>query len=138
MVVEALSVPEVPVIVTVLLPAVAELLAVKVIPLLPVAGLVLKVAVTPLGRPESARVTEPENGLTSAIEMVSVPLAPWAIDSAAAEGASEKLPVPPPDDEPFTEQANPSSENAAGRAFVAPTFAVKPMSTRAPVARAPL
>jgi hypothetical protein len=52
------------------------LLAVKVTMLLDVAGLVPKTAVTPVGRPEAARVTLPVNGLTSVIVMLSVPLAP--------------------------------------------------------------
>ena len=51
-------------------------------------------AVTPVGRPEAARVTLPVNGLTSVTVMVSVPLAPWATDRVAAEGLSVKLPVP--------------------------------------------
>jgi hypothetical protein len=77
----------------VLVPAVAALLAAKVTMLEPVVGLVPKLAVTPLGSPEAARVTAPLNGLTSVTEMVSVALALLAIDSVEAEGASEKLPV---------------------------------------------
>jgi len=70
----AVSVPELPVMVTVDVPAVAEALAVRVSRLLPVVGLVPKVAVTPLGKPEAARVTLPVNGVTSATVMVSVTL----------------------------------------------------------------
>ena len=76
MVVVAVSVPEVPVMVTVAAPVVAELLAVRVSTLVLVVGLVANAAVTPLGRPEAARVTEPVNGLTSVTVIVSVPPAP--------------------------------------------------------------
>ena len=76
MVVDAPNEPEVPVMVTVLVPAAAVLLAASVNALLPVAGLVPKEAVTPLGRPDAARVTEPLNGLTSDTVTVSVPEAP--------------------------------------------------------------
>jgi hypothetical protein len=93
MVVLALNEPDVPEMVMVLVPAVAALLAAKVTMLEPVVGLVPKLAVTPLGSPEAARVTAPLNGLTSVTEMVSVALALLAIDSVEAEGASEKLPV---------------------------------------------
>jgi hypothetical protein len=54
--------PEVPVMVTVFVPSGAELLAVRVSTLLPVAvGFGEKVAVTPLGRPAAARLTLPAN-----------------------------------------------------------------------------
>jgi hypothetical protein len=76
MVVVAVSVPEVPVMVTVELPNVAVLLAVNVSTLVLVVGLVANAAVTPVGRPEAARVTLPANGLTSVTVMVSVALAP--------------------------------------------------------------
>lgn len=60
----ALWEPEVPVIVTVYCPRLAVLLAVSVSKLLPeelgtAVGLGLKDAVTPLGRPETARLTLP-------------------------------------------------------------------------------
>jgi hypothetical protein len=93
MAVVAVRVPEVPVIVTVAPPVVAELLAVSVSTLVEVVGLVANAAVTPLGRPEAARVTEPVNGLTSVTVIVSVPLAPWLTDNEAAEGFSVKLPA---------------------------------------------
>ena len=54
------------------------------------------VAVTPVGSPVAARVTLPANGLTSVTVIVSVPLAPWAIDRVDAEGASLKLPCDTP------------------------------------------
>jgi hypothetical protein len=93
MLVVAVSEPEVPVIVTVAAPTVAVLLAVSVSTLVEVVGLVANAAVTPEGKPDAARVTEPVNGLTSVTVMVFVPLAPCAIDCVVAEGLSVKLPV---------------------------------------------
>jgi hypothetical protein len=58
-VVEEVSEPDVPVIVTVLLPMLAPLLAVKVRIVLVATGLGKKNAVTPLGRPVTARFTSP-------------------------------------------------------------------------------
>jgi len=66
--------PEVPVTVTVDVPAAAVLLAVKVTTLVPVAGFVPNAAVTPLGRPEAASVTLPVNPFTSVTVIVSVAL----------------------------------------------------------------
>ncbi len=82
--------PEVPLIVTVDVPTVAELLAVSVSTLDPVVGFVPKDAVTPLGRPNSARVTLPLNPPTRATVMVSVALLPWTTDRLDAEGESVK------------------------------------------------
>lgn len=56
-----MSVPEVPVIVTVKVPVVAVLLAASVTTLVEVVGLVPNVAVTPEGRPEADKVTLPVN-----------------------------------------------------------------------------
>jgi hypothetical protein len=140
-VVVALNEPDVPVMVIVLVAVAAVPPAVKVNTLLPVAGLVPKEPVTPVGKPDAARVTELENGLTSVTVMVSVPLAPWEMDSPEAEGFSEKLPdPPPPDPEPLTEQAVPLSEKAVGTAFVLPfQVPLNPMPVRlAPAARLPL
>ena len=53
--------PEVPVMVRVLHDALAELLAVSVRTLLPEVGFVPHTAVTPLGRPDTARFTLPLN-----------------------------------------------------------------------------
>ena len=55
----AVCVPDVPVIVSVYWPMAAVLLALTVIVLLPVVGLGLKMSVTPLGRPETDRLTLP-------------------------------------------------------------------------------
>ena len=60
-VVDAVRLPEVPVMVTVAAPVVAVLLAVSVSVLLPVVGLVPNTAVTPLGKPEAASITLPVN-----------------------------------------------------------------------------
>ena len=62
-VVLAVKLPEVPVIVRVEVPGLAELLAVRVSMLEPVVGLGLKDAVTPLGRPVTAKCTLPLNPL---------------------------------------------------------------------------
>jgi hypothetical protein len=60
-VVVTLELPDVPVTVTVDCPVVAELLAVSVSVLVPVVGFGTKDAVTPLGRPETERLTFPVN-----------------------------------------------------------------------------
>ena len=75
-VVLAVSEPEVPVMVTVEVPVVAELPAVKVTTLLPVVGLVPNAAVTPVGRPEAVSVTLPLKLFTSVTVMVSVAVEP--------------------------------------------------------------
>jgi hypothetical protein len=71
-VVVAVRLPEVPVMVTVAAPVAAVLLAVRVSTLLPVVGLVAKAALTPLGRPEAARVTLPAKPPMSCTVMVRV------------------------------------------------------------------
>jgi hypothetical protein len=76
MAVVALRVPEVPVIVIVDVPTATAQLDVSVSTLLPVVGLVANDAVIPLGKPDAARVTPPENPPTSVTVMVSVPLPP--------------------------------------------------------------
>jgi hypothetical protein len=66
--------------------------------------------------------------------MVSVALAPWAIDKVAAEGASLKLPVAAPP------QVTPLTANEAGIALVAPFHVpLNPMPVRVlPAATLPL
>jgi hypothetical protein len=76
MVVDAVRLPEVPVMVIVAAPVVAVLLAVNVIPLDPVVGLVAKLAVTPLGKPVAARVTLPANPVAGVTVIVSFTLLP--------------------------------------------------------------
>jgi hypothetical protein len=90
-VVVATMLPEVPVTVTVAEPVVAVALAVNVSTLVPVVGLGLNAAVTPLGRPDAARVTLPVNPFKSVTVMVLVPLLPWAIDKLLGESDSVKL-----------------------------------------------
>jgi len=94
-IVVAVNDPDVPVIVTgtdVTVTA-AKLLEVRVITLLPLVGFVENVAVTPVGKPDADSVTEPENGLTSVTNIVSVAPVPWTTDNVGALGASVKLPV---------------------------------------------
>jgi hypothetical protein len=96
-VVVATRLPEVPVIVTVAPPVVADALAVSVSVLVPVVGFGLNPAVTPLGRPDAARVTLPVNPLTSFTVMVLVPLAPpLVIVKLVVESESVKLGVEAP------------------------------------------
>ena len=75
-VVDAVRLPDVPSIMTVAVPVAAVPLAVSVSTLLPVVGLVPNAAVTPLGKPEAARVTLPVNPLTAVTAIVLVPLLP--------------------------------------------------------------
>lgn len=95
-VVVADKLPEVPVMVTVALPVVAVALAVSVSTLLPVVGFVPNDAVTPLGRPDAARVTLPLNPSTSVTVIVLVPLLPWVIVRLLGEADSVKLGDPDP------------------------------------------
>ena len=69
--------PEVPVIVTVDIPVVAVALAMSVKILVPVVGFVPNDAVTPLGRPDAAKVTLPVKPFWGATAIVLGPLAPW-------------------------------------------------------------
>lgn len=96
MVVVAIRLPEVPVMITVAFPVVAELLAVRVRTLVAVVGLVPNVAVTPLGRPEAASVTLPVNPFKSVTVMVLVPLLPCVIVRLLGESESVKLGVAAP------------------------------------------
>lgn len=68
--------PDVPVMVTVAVPSEAVALAVRVKVLVLVAGFGLKLAVTPVGKPDAARVTFPLNPLDGVMVMVLVPLVP--------------------------------------------------------------
>jgi hypothetical protein len=68
-VVDAVWLPEVPVMVTLYCPTAAELLAVSVSVLFPVMGFGEKDAVTPLGRPEAESVTLPVNPFDGVTEM---------------------------------------------------------------------
>ena len=92
----AVRLPEVPVIVTVAAPVVAVLLAVSVSTLVPVVGFVPNAAVTPLGRPDAARVTLPENPPTSVTLIVLVPLPPCVTVTLLGEADRVKLGVEDP------------------------------------------
>ena len=87
----AVRLPEVPIMVTVDVPTGAELLTTSVAALDDVVGLVPNDAVTPVGRPEAARVTVPLNPPTSATVIVLVPLLPGLIVRVVGAGASVKL-----------------------------------------------
>ena len=72
-VVIALWLPEAPIIVTVAAPFFAVALAVRVSVLVPLAGLGLNAAVTPLGKPDAVRVTVPLKPFDGVMVMVLVP-----------------------------------------------------------------
>jgi hypothetical protein len=129
MLVVAVSVPEVPVMVTGYVPAAAVALTVNVRMLVAVAGLVPNAALTPAGRPDAARVTLPVNGLTSVTVIVAVPLAPWAIERVLAEGLRVKLPVAAPP------QVVPLIAKETGTALVTPfQVPLNPIPERLPPA----
>ena len=88
-----MSVPDVPVMVTVEVPTVAVELAVKVTTLVDVVGFVPNVAVTPEGKPEADRVTLPVNPPEGVSVMVLVPLVPCFTVRLEGEAESEKLGV---------------------------------------------
>lgn len=75
-VVELPKLPDVPVMVTVDVPGAAVLLAVNVMVLVPVVLEGLKEAVTPVGRPEAAKLTLPANPFCGITVIVLVPLVP--------------------------------------------------------------
>jgi hypothetical protein len=91
-VVDATRLPDVPVIVTVAFPVVADALAVRVRVLVPLVGFGLNAAVTPLGRPEAVRVTLPANPPASWTVIVLVPPdPPWVMLRLLGESESVKL-----------------------------------------------
>lgn len=77
MLVVTLKEPDVPVTVNVAAPPVAVLLAVSVRTLVPEVGFVPQDAVTPLGSPDTARVTLPVNPYSGVTVTVEVPELPW-------------------------------------------------------------
>ena len=90
MVVVAVRLPEVPVMVTVAVPAVAELLAVSDRTLVVVVLVGLKDAVTPLGSPEAAKLTLPVKPPAGVTVMVLVPAAPPGVIDILL-GAAERV-----------------------------------------------
>ena len=89
-VVLAVVLPEVPVMVTVDVPALAVLLAVSVSTLEAADDVGLNEAVTPLGSPDAVNVTLPVNPPVSVTVMELVPLLPWITDRLDGEGARVK------------------------------------------------
>jgi hypothetical protein len=88
---EFAKLPEVPVMVTVTVTVDAVLLAVSVNVLVPTVLVGLKEAVTPLGKPEAAKLTlllKPFCGVTV---MVLVPLVPWVSAKLLGDAESTKL-----------------------------------------------
>lgn len=88
-----MSVPETPVIVTVLVPVVAWLLAANVNVLVPVAGFGLNLAVTPLPSPLADNVTLPLNPFDGVIVIVAVPWEDRVIVRVVGDADSEKSPT---------------------------------------------
>lgn len=86
-----LNVPDVPVIVTELVPVVAVELAVKVTTLLPVVGFVPKLAVTPEGRADVDRLTLPVNPPLGVTVIVELPLLPCVTLKLLGEADSVKF-----------------------------------------------
>ena len=91
MFVVAVKIPEVPVIVTVVVPAAALSLAVRVSVLVPVAGLGLNAAVTPLGKPKAERVTLPLKPFDGTTEIVLVTWPPCVTVTLLGLDVSVKL-----------------------------------------------
>jgi hypothetical protein len=81
--------PDLPVIVTVKVPRVAVLLAVKVSVLVLVGLMGLIAVVTPLGKPEAERLTLALNPFSGVTVMVLVPFAPCAMLRLPGEAESE-------------------------------------------------
>ena len=90
-VVALLSAPEEPVTVTVAVPEVAVLLALKVTELLPVVLDGLNTAVTPLGRPETPRATMPLKPFCPATLILLLPLPARGTVRALGEDKRLKL-----------------------------------------------
>jgi hypothetical protein len=86
-----IKLPEVPVMVTVTVTVDAVLLAVSVNMLALVVLVGLKEAVTPLGRPEAAKVTLPLKPFCGVTVMVLAPLAPWVSAKLLGDAESVKL-----------------------------------------------
>lgn len=89
--VKFVKLPDVPVTVTVAVPAVAVLLAVRVSVLEPVAGFGLNDALTPPGRPEADKVTPLLKPFCAPMLMVVVVLDPWVTLTLLGEAESVKF-----------------------------------------------
>lgn len=86
-----LKLPEIPVIVTVVVPVLAVLLAVSVKLLAPVVGFGLNDAATPFGKPEADRLTLPLKPFCGVTVIVLVPLVPCVIIMLLEDPASVKV-----------------------------------------------
>ena len=86
-----LSEPETPVMVTVLVPVVAVLLAVRVKVLVPVAGFGLNEGVTPLPSPVADKVTLPLKPLEGVMVIVTVPCDDRVMVRLVGDAEREKL-----------------------------------------------
>ena len=73
--------PEVPLIVTELVPIEAVLVAINVKDVFPFVGFGEKLALTPLGRPAMDRLTSPPNPFVSVMGMLRVRVVPWPSES---------------------------------------------------------
>src|SRR5690348_10572340 len=89
-VVVLVKLPELPVTVTVTVPTLAVPVAERVRRLLDVLGFVPKVAVTPVGRPDAAKLTLPLNPLRELIEIVVEPGVPCKMVTFAGEAERRK------------------------------------------------
>ena len=87
------TVPDVPVSVNGTVPVVAALVAVSSSVLAVLAGFGLKAALTPLGRPDAARVTVPVKPSCGAIVIALVPLDPRITVRLPGDADSVKLPT---------------------------------------------
>jgi hypothetical protein len=94
--------PEVPVMVTLTMPVVAVLLAVRVKVLVPVVLVGLNDAVTPFGSPDADKLTLLLKPFCEVTEIVLVPLAPCTIDKLLGDVESEKPGTGPPVGQLFT------------------------------------
>jgi hypothetical protein len=85
--------PDLPVMITLYCPTAAALLATRVSKLLPTVGFGEKDAVTPLGRPETARFTLPTNPKRGLTETEVEPEVPWPTLKAFAESVKDGAPM---------------------------------------------
>ena len=83
--------PEVPVTVTVKVPIVAVGVAEILNALVVVVGFVAKLALTPLGKPDAVKFTEPLNPFKGLIVIVVEPLPPWRNVRLPGEAERMKL-----------------------------------------------
>jgi len=85
-----LKLPEVPAMVTEYMPIAALPVEDRVKRLVAVAGFVPKLAVTPLGRPDAVRLTEPVNPFRGFTVTLVKPIAPWLKVKLAGEAERVK------------------------------------------------